>query len=442
MGGIKMVKSLREDLQTQHPKLYAAFERSADIALTQWLPSVSQKNDSYNSYPHLLGIEYHINDILYRKDTPEHIIKLNPTEIYVLLCSILLHDIGKSKPDTIDHAAVSQKIIEKNWSVLGIESKRLALVIGHICRSHDCSNPAFFRQLCDVYNIDRFEPIRGRKLGALLLLADKLDNTFSRVVPPYLINEEKNVLHAVGDFRNKTQSVLVDYSAKMVRTVINKEEFEKKDISEPEKVSGALYKYLRSCHGDYVDEKVQSSALLTIVQDVYNNNLALEKIKKELYAMHIPLNAWQIECDNHLYRVKKNNDIYITDEAIEPIIDYEYCRDVLAGILYLSGTSFGRSFHTYEKLLRYVKEDTSYLYKIIYAVKRLSVLLKKDDRTNNEAKNYINIYYDNVGWQITELDVNGVYKINTWANEETAEKLLDVMDGILREKVGIENVRR
>jgi hypothetical protein len=349
----------------------------------------------------------------------------------------LLHDIGKSKQTTIDHAAISQKIIENSWPVLGIESKRLALVIGYVCRFHDCDNPAFSRKLNDVYNIDRFEPIRGRKLGSLLLLADKLDNTFSRVVPPYLIEADNSELHAVGKFRSKTQSVLVDYKAKMVRTVIDNEGFEPKDISEPDKVNGTLYEYLISQHGEYTGEKIQNCALYTIVRDVYTNNMAIKKIHNELYAMHIPLTAWMIECDNHLYSVVKveGKDEYLTQEALEPIINYEYCRDVLKGILHFGGASFGKSFHTYENLLRYVKEDTAYLYKIEYAVKRLSVLLAKNERSNNDKENYINIYYDNVGWQITGLNVNGVYQINTWANEETVEKIFEKLDGILKGKV-------
>jgi hypothetical protein len=437
-----MAKSLREELKARNPELFSALERSTDIALKQWLPSVSKSKDSYNSYPHILGIEYHINDILCQDITPEHIIKLNATEIYVLLCSILFHDIGKAIDGTIDHAAESQEIVKNNWSALGIVTDRLSMVIGDICRSHDCDNSDFLDQLSDEYNIDRYEPIRGRKLRALLMLGDKLDNTFKRVVPPYIVSAGKNEMHAVGEFRSKTQAVLVDYSSKMVRTILDREILEDKDLSGPEKLEGALYNYLKDRIGGYTGKKLKSCTLLTIARDVHSNNESLKEIRNELYAMHIPLNAWMIECDNHLYRVEKNGDTYTTHEALEPIISYEYCRDVLRGILFLSGTSFGQSFHTYDNLLRYVKEDLNNLYKIKCAVKRLSVLLKGDDRMYSYALNYINIYYDNVGWQITDLNVEDVYKFNTWANTKTAEEIFTKLDSILERKVGKHDVKK
>jgi len=51
-----MKKTLREELKSQNPVLYSAFERSLEIAMTQWLPNVPPNMDSYNSYPHILGV--------------------------------------------------------------------------------------------------------------------------------------------------------------------------------------------------------------------------------------------------------------------------------------------------------------------------------------------------------------------------------------------------
>ena len=85
-----MSKTLRSELAAHNPELYSALENSTKIALTQWLPNVSQNMDSYNSYPHILGIEYHLNDILYRDNIQEHMILLNSTEIYVLCSTSLI----------------------------------------------------------------------------------------------------------------------------------------------------------------------------------------------------------------------------------------------------------------------------------------------------------------------------------------------------------------
>ena len=437
-----MKKTLRSELTAQNPTLYSALERSTEIAKTQWLPSVPEsKHGSYNSYPHILGIEYHLDDILFRDDAPSQIIKLNPTEIYVLLCSVLFHDIGKAKKskeeqDVDIHALHSRDIINEYWAELGIISERLARIIGNICYFHKCSNDTADKDLKIIYNIDRYEPIRGRNLGALLMLADNVDDTFSRVVPEYI---EQNII----TFRNKIQAVKVDYETKMVRTVIDSGYFEAKDYWISNKsnytVDGKLQSYLKKKYGSFDGQPKEKCTLYTITHCVNEYEKDLKKIQNELYAMHIPLNAWMIECDNRLYCVteKKNNlKNYSTVEAVEPIINYEYCSNVLRGIIQLSGSSLGKTFHTYEKLLRYVREDTANINKIICTVKRLKVLLEYTIKDDEDKESGINIYCDNIGWQIEELIIDGDSQIGKWWNEDEVERIIKCMDEILRKKVG------
>jgi len=492
-----MERTLREELKSQNPVLYSAFERSLEIAMTQWLPNVPPNMDSYNSYPHILGVEYHLNDILYRKNAPAHIITLNPTEIYILLCSILFHDIGKSKPgdnknkkQEDNHSEESENLIKKKWAELGIVSERLAWVIGTICRFHDDNSSNAIEKLSDVYEIDRYDPIRGRKLGALLKLADNLDDTFSRVVPSYLFNKEfieeynkelqktlqtdhnpeyiskhikeKDVHQIVGEFRMRIQSVKVDYETKIVRTVLDRYYFYRMDIFTGDKnnIYGDLHDYFdKNIPGndENLDKKLieklteGNCILFTIARDVYKNNIALGKIRNELYAMHIPIDKWVIECDKHLfgikwekentssneYKVKAVNEDYknekfVTSETVEPIISYEYCSNVLKGIIRLSGRSFGKTFHTYEKLLRYVREDAVNTEKIKCAVKRLSVLLDYDDKIETGVK----IYYDNVGWNIATLMIDNKEQKGNCIDEKEADALIKKLDKILNIKVG------
>jgi hypothetical protein len=510
-----MERTLRKELKSQNPTLYSAFERSLEIAMTQWLPNVTQNMDSYNSYPHIIGVEYHLDDILYRENIPSHIIKLNPTEIYILLCSVLFHDIGKAKPkdknnnnsnsnkqekQEVNHSIESENLIKSKWAQLGIVSERLAMVIAPICRFHDDNSPVASENLRDVYEIDRYDPIRGRKLGALLKLADNLDDTFSRVVPLFLFNKEfieeynkaisealkndhnqeyinkhikeNDVLQTVGEFRMKIQSVQVDYETKMIRTVLDLHYFNKVDIytGSKENIYGKLHEYLdKMIIGEKYSGTIKENCILfTIAKDVYKNNESLKEIRNELYAMHIPLDKWVIECDKHLYHIKwegenildekekeeailkaksddYKNEKFDSFEIVEPVISYEYCSNVLNGIIRLSGSSFGKTFHTYEKLLRYVREDTANIEKIKCAVKRLAVLL---DYVENEKKGEkgIKIYSDNIGWRITGLNTNVLKQTDDCMNEEKADQLFneldDMLNNILNKKAGKSNEKR
>lgn len=131
-----------------------------------------------------------IDRLLYDHD--ECYFSLNGSVLYILLTSVLLHDIGKGvkdKPENrgllYNHADASFDIISKNWGTLGIPTEKIANIIAKICRFHDSSDLLKMEELYTEYYIDQFkrrEPIRGRLLGALLFLGDHMDNTFTRIV--------------------------------------------------------------------------------------------------------------------------------------------------------------------------------------------------------------------------------------------------------------------
>ena len=426
-----MWTNLRDELHKTNLELYTAYKRSSDIALTQWLPNISPKKDSYNSYPHICGVEYHLNEILCNINSDCSIIQLNPTEIYVLLCSVLLHDIGKTIPDSSDHALESKTFIKKNWATLGIVSERIAKIIALICRFHDCKNDDDVNErLIDIFYVDRYEPIRGRKLGALLVLADHLDNTFSRVVPPYIVDQANRNLDAIGAFRDKIQSVRVDFSARMVRTILNKNDITSNDIMDNKNISGALLDYLEKNPTKHVEAISKESILSIIVKDVHNNHIALQKIRNELYAMNLPLEAWLLECDGKLFSVTQTNNTFHTAYALETILDYEYCCNVLRALYYLGGGIFGKSFHSYEKLLNFIREDINNSYKVECAVKRLSMLLKDD------PKCALNIYCDNVGWRIESFSIEGEHESGNSITQENIDKFFSKLENRLKEIVG------
>ena len=123
------MNTLRALLKAQHPELSEALERSWKIALEQWLPAISPSSSSFNSYPHLRNVEACLDGIV-NAFTPHSADAsacfLNPLEIYVLLASILFHDIGrvgeeaaiKSK-SPLKHAVFSRQTIVSSFAQLG-----------------------------------------------------------------------------------------------------------------------------------------------------------------------------------------------------------------------------------------------------------------------------------------------------------------------------------
>ena len=117
---------------------------------------------------------------------------LNSYEIYFLIISAYLHDIGMANleeiktfhgenPDSIReyHHIRSEKYIVENFTILGIEDKHQAEIIGRICRGHRKEN---------LNNKDLFKPERMYReftinvplLSEFIRISDELDLTFER----------------------------------------------------------------------------------------------------------------------------------------------------------------------------------------------------------------------------------------------------------------------
>ena len=88
------MKTMEQELRQMNQNLYELYIRSYDLAVEQWLPQIKPSNDSYNSLPHLLGVKKRIERILYPEERDSSI-TLSACELYILLNSVLFHDIGK-----------------------------------------------------------------------------------------------------------------------------------------------------------------------------------------------------------------------------------------------------------------------------------------------------------------------------------------------------------
>lgn len=406
------MKTMETELQRLDNELYTIYLRSLEIAELKWLPNIKPRKDSYNSYPHIKGVMRHIDRLLY--DSDENHFSLSGAELYVLLSAILLHDIGKGiNENSSDHAYYSRKIIKAHWASLGLLTEKVAQIVADICRFHDCSSQSEMDKLYTEYYMDQFkrtEPIRGRLLGALLLLGDHMDITFTRTVPEFLKGVES--LDVVGNFRRRIADVRLDRQHKMIKEVLDKTYISKKHlIGKKNMLQGDLQSYLlKQLSNDECEEEYDDSVLYITASDVIKNEKDIAKIRDELNIMGIPVKKWLIECDEQLFSVYKEkdedgNNVISSVYALEPIINLDYCLEVLKGICTLSGGIFAQRFFQYSELVNFIREEERKTNKVRCAVRRLSLLLKAGD-----VHDYV-IYYDKNNWsfycQKNGVPING-----------------------------------
>lgn len=130
---------------------------------------------------------------------------LDEYEIYFLIASAYLHDIGMRRDPTLEggspeeiraeHHLRSETFILKNYSKLGIEDIHQAKIIGIICKGHrkeDLSNQRLFDP---DYKYKTGHTINTALLAAFLRLGDELDLTFERIpLGIYEISPPKNAI--------------------------------------------------------------------------------------------------------------------------------------------------------------------------------------------------------------------------------------------------------
>ena len=228
---------LRQRLREVAPDLFESLERSWKIAQDEWLPAIGTNKDSYNSGPHLRNMENYLDQVLLgfeKIPASKAKLDLRPIELYLLLASVLFHDIGRAteqtrigaskarslrvKKDT--HASTSGRLIRAKYSHLGVPNAEIAGCLASICAAHTMSlnGCEFSGTDLSEMTIDPYGEIRRRPLAALLVLVDGMDSAYTRVLPNYLIPTEEQDI--IGLFRSVIRGVLVDHEAKVVRSVL------------------------------------------------------------------------------------------------------------------------------------------------------------------------------------------------------------------------------
>lgn len=411
------MKTMESELKRLDLQLYNAYTKSLKKATEEWLPNVVPKLDSYNSLPHILGVTKNVNMLLYNEEYGHAEIDLNSVELYILLNSILFHDIGKCNGNSnkkISHATESYKMIMRSWAVLGIESERMATIISRIAIFHDFDENQFsekdiVKRIEEKTSVYSYGFVREKLLCALLFIADRLDSSYTRVVPDY-ISQQKEI---VGDFRKHISSTYFDKYCKMVCTVIDKNSFCISDFDGKLDLEGVLRDHLEEYatkNREVSSEIRDESKVYILARDLYKNAKEIKIIKDELHIMRIPIDEWFLECNGYLFKVEKIErnckTYYTTKHAIEPILDTDYCYDVFRAMIMLSVGVFNKDYPYYDVIANYIHEDIKDINKVKCAVRRLSLLNKWISR-KTDYKIYCN---DNV-WQIEYKD-NYIKDIN------------------------------
>jgi Molecular chaperone, HSP90 family len=200
-----MFSDLREILKVKDETLFYDSSRIRNEAI----PLLSQIIDTFPEFtPHEIKHSDKIINIL-SWFIPERLKNaLNSYEIYFLIISAYLHDIGMANlkeiktfhgenPDSIReyHHIRSEKYIVENFTILGIEDKHQAEIIGRICRGHRKE---------DLNNKDLFKPERMYReftinvplLSEFMRICDELDLTFERT--PAEIYENAHIQNEIS----------------------------------------------------------------------------------------------------------------------------------------------------------------------------------------------------------------------------------------------------
>ena len=189
-------------------KYYSILEEMQDEALMTWQSQLGEdKWGSYTGFPHARNIEKHLDNAVPDKLKNE----FSSIEIFVLLASVLFHDIGKLYVNEGErHQELSCIKIQEIWPYLKIPDKEIADWISIIACSHGWDNPwppkkCECNKKCKVYctaskngkteregsklsTVPRRNgvPVRLERIAALLRLCDEVDSQTSRTIQDYI----------------------------------------------------------------------------------------------------------------------------------------------------------------------------------------------------------------------------------------------------------------
>jgi hypothetical protein len=179
-------------LKSKDNELYKMLESAWELAEKEISSVLQSADESLNSLPHSRNLENYLDSILIQctdvfNEASE--VYFTPHELFCLLMSILLHDIGRIKFEPA-HGTFSRHYIIENYIRLGLKNDELAEAVAAICEFH---KPAGDRdQESSIIILDgQGGKIRIRALAELLVLLDEMDTTFRRLKPLWVLDQDK-----------------------------------------------------------------------------------------------------------------------------------------------------------------------------------------------------------------------------------------------------------
>ena len=371
--------------------LYDEYVGIEKFSFENWVPLLSHDKGSLSGPAHISGVEEQVCALIEKAID----IIITPSEAYILLCSILFHDIGKivdenkiadksnldkygidSNGIKNDHAALSALIIGENYKSFGISDGGLADCIAAICVSHKLEYAEILESkghLKDKF-FDQYGRVRLRWLSALLMLGDELDNSYHRSAPEWIRPSETGGENVKGNFRATLRGCEVNFTGKLLVVHPQKEMVDQFSIeSSPDNCNLLLRlwsdiinkrKKLAFC---YESMRQMNIELLNVAVDI-NGHLLDTKIIKlnnvDYYAeLTVIAKNFDDESNNIITENKvklKNDDNSISGNIFRTyLINIKHVDEVIEQISSLKNiSSFRKSFHiSTEPCLRQMKLD-------------------------------------------------------------------------------------
>ena len=171
------------------------FNVAKRAAEERWLRSLEPKNGFLHSY----SVERYLDQLIPDKLKED----MTAAEIFILLYSTYLHDIGRKFVEKDGHEKASLDEISANFKEYYLNEHE-ARAVGLVSYGHSPEDVISIQSIPDNFGIDNIDPnktLNLKFLTALLRLADEIDNAFTRVwgLVEHKYNERKLINFVLVD---------------------------------------------------------------------------------------------------------------------------------------------------------------------------------------------------------------------------------------------------